>query len=123
MPDAKLRLLIAEKEYLIAIDAKAIVSARLACEVAVCTLLELEQYLSVDIWDLAMIDVSADDLVNRRNADLALATGAAVVFLSGYADLARGVPGFTGWPVVAKPFSDEALLDAVERALRRIGKL
>jgi len=122
MLDRKLRLLIAEKEYLIAIDARQIVSNLLPCDVTIATMLELEQMLGEGAWDLVLIDVVSDPESNRKNADKVLTAGAGLVFLTGHSDLARGVPGLSEWPVVIKPFTDVTLLDAVSRALSLAGK-
>lgn len=123
MTDRRLRLLIAEKEYLIAIDAKEILGAMLACDVMACGMHELEQHLRDNTWDGILIDVAPDPDASRRNAGMALATGAGLVFLTGYTDLAKGVPGFEEWPVVIKPFTDAALFDALLRALALVGKV
>jgi hypothetical protein len=123
MLDRKLRLLIAEKEYLIAIDAGEIISGLLPCEVTICTLSELEQHLEGDQWDLALIDVASDPETNTHRANMILSRGAGLVFLTGHSDLARGVPGLEEWPVATKPFSNAAFLAAVVRALSLVGKI
>jgi hypothetical protein len=123
MLDRRLRLLIAEKEYLIAIDVRQIISALLPCDVTIATMSELDGKLAEGPWDLALVDVVDDPEGNRRNAGVILATGAGMIFLTGHADLAHGIPGLTEWPVVIKPFTDVMLLDAVVRALSLTGKL
>lgn len=123
MLDRRLRILIAEKEYLIAIDAKEIVSSLLPCDVTVTTLHELQRQISESTWDLALIDIAGDPQTNRRNANMVLATGAGLVFLTGHTDLAPGVPGLDEWPVVIKPFTSASVLDAVFRSLSVVGKV
>lgn len=123
MAQRKLRLLIAEKEYLISLDARQIVSSLVPCDVTIATMPELEQRLAEGPWDLAMIDISDEPEGNRRNANMALAAGAGLVFLTGHSDLVHGIPGLDEWPVVIKPFTDATLLTAVSRALSLVGKL
>lgn len=117
MAERKLRLLIAEKEYLIAIDARQIVAAILPCDVTIATMTQFEQTLDEGPWDIALIDVAYEPEVNRHNANRILAAGAGLVFLTGHNDLAEGVPGLSEWPVVTKPFTDATLLAGVSRAL------
>jgi hypothetical protein len=123
MADRKLRLLIAEKEYLIALDARQIVSGLLPCEAEISTMPEFEQRLGEDSWDLVLIDVAGDLDNNRHHANMILAAGAGLVFLTGHRDLAHGVPGLGEWPVVTKPFTSATLLDAVSRGLSLVGKV
>lgn len=123
MAQRKLRLLIAEKEYLIAIDARQIVSGLLPCDVTIATMLEFEQKLEEGPWDLALIDVANDPQSNHHHAAMILAGGAGLVFLTGHSDLACGVPDLDEWPVVMKPFTDATLLDGVFRALALAGKV
>ena len=122
MTDRKLRLLIAEKEYLIAIDVRQILSELLPCDVTIATMPELDEKLAEGAWDLVLVDVASDPERNRRGANMILATGAALVFLTGHGDLSRGIPGLAEWPVVIKPFESAVLLDAVFRALSLVGK-
>jgi hypothetical protein len=83
---------------------------------------ELEQRLGEGPWDLVLIDVAGDPRDNRRHADMILAAGAGLVFLTGHRDLAPGVPGLDEWPVVIKPFTSATLLDAVSRGLSLAGR-
>jgi hypothetical protein len=123
MAERKLRLLIAEKEYLIAIDARQIISSLLPCDVAIATIPEFEQKLAQGPWDLVLIDVAGDSHDNRRRANMILTSGAGLVFLTGHRHLAPGVPGLGEWPVVTKPFTSATLLDAVSRGLSLVGKV
>ncbi len=122
MPDRKLRLLIAEKEYLIAIDVRQTLSDLLPCDVTIATMLEMDERLAEGGWDLVLVDVASDAEQNRRGANMILANGAGLVFLTGHTDLACGIADFAEWPVVIKPFENAALLGAVFRALSLVGK-
>lgn len=122
MIERTLRLLIAEKEYLIAIDAQQILVSHLGCEVTVVTMAEFSGTLARQDWDVALVDVSEDEESNHLLAREVLGAGAGLVFLTGHSDLAKGVPDFAEWPVVIKPFTDRILVDAVKRALETAGR-
>lgn len=118
MDGRKLRFLVVENEYLIAIDAGQLLAEAFDCEVEVATSGELADFLSDGRWDVVFLDTAGNG-ADAARADLVLARASAVVFLTGYNDLAPGVAGYPGWPVVMKPFSLETLRDAVLAILER----
>jgi hypothetical protein len=122
MDKRKLRLLIAEKEYLIAIDARQIISGLLPCDVTIASMHEFEQKLGEGPWDLVLIDVAGHSGDNHHHVNRILAAGAGLVFLTGHRDLATGVPALGEWPVVTKPFTSATLLDGISRGLSLVGR-
>lgn len=122
MNGSKRRFLIAENEYLIALDAGNVLSEVFHGEISTCTKSEYPSVLSDAAWDAVILDAAGSD-ADVANARLALAGGAAVIFLSAHKHLTQGVPGVQDWPVVMKPFSSESLSEAVAIALERAGKL
>jgi DNA-binding LytR/AlgR family response regulator len=120
--EAVLRFLIAQKEYLIALDAMDILSGHVPAEIEIVNLAEFEGRLRQGNWDLVLLDTSETQPEDARNASMVLASGAALVFLTGYQEFSHGVPGFEEWPVAAKPFSHATLTSAASRALALAGK-
>jgi DNA-binding response OmpR family regulator len=122
MSENTLRLLIAEREYLIAIDASDILGTEWPGAVTVCSPADLADRLADSAWDVVLIDVGSDDEALRRDAERVLAAGVGIVFLTGHMDQAKGVAGFERWPVVIKPFTETLLITAVRQALATAGK-
>lgn len=121
MDERKFRFLVVENEYLIGIDAGQLLKEAFDCEVALATVAELAQVVGSSFWDVVVLDAAGTD-ADAAHAELALSRASALVFLSAYNHLARGVPGLDQWPVVMKPFSLETLVEAVRTALGRVRK-
>jgi hypothetical protein len=117
-----LRILVVQKEYLIALDVKEALTGLLPGEIQTASLADLGTELRARSWDLVLLDTGDTSDTDRRNASAVLASGAALVFLTGHIDFADGVPGFQEWPVLVKPFIEGQLLDAVLRGLALVGK-
>ena len=117
-----MKFLIAQKEYLIALDATEILTGLIPADIDTCSMVELSAKLRETHWDLVLLDTTEAPDEDRRNASMVLASGAGLVFLTGYSEFAGGVPAFEEWPVVTKPFMDSQLLDAVLRSLHLVGK-
>ena len=123
MDDRKLRILVIENEYLIAMEAARIIRDSLGFDVVVGTMDDLAYSPGSPRYDVVVLDTAGDGLGNPGgHSNSILARGAGLVFLNAYSDMADGVPGFEDWPVVSKPFDDETLLDAVGIALSRTGR-
>lgn len=121
MDDKKLRFLVVEKEYLIAIDAGELLAQHFFCEVEIATASDLAAMMERGSWDVVLMDTDGSN-ADGNTAGLFLSRGAALVFLSAYRHLEKGVPGHETWPVAMKPFTPELLQHAVSVALRRAGK-
>lgn len=116
------RFLVVENEYLIAIDAGSLLSQAFESEISTSTKSEFPDVVAGGKWDVIILDTAGSD-ADAGNANLALAHGAAIIFLTAYRHLSRGLPGFQDWPVVMKPFSLETLSEAVIAALTQAGRL
>ncbi|UDF31238.1 UNVERIFIED_ORG: hypothetical protein LHK14_07890 [Roseateles sp. XES5] len=114
-------IVIAEREFLIALDAEYLIKAALDCRI---TLLRPEQ---LDQWDaaalaeidLCLLDVPLDvGRITERTARL-VAAGVPLVFTT-IADIhPDGIAGFPGISVARKPFDGEALAGLVRERLRQ----
>jgi hypothetical protein len=120
--ESDLRILVVQKEYLIALDVKEALAGLLPGEIETASLVDLGTHLRTQSWDLVLLDTGDTPDADRRNASAVLASGSALVFLTGHVDFAEGVPGFQEWPVLVKPFIEGQLLDAVLRGLALAGK-
>lgn len=117
-----MRILVVQKEYLIALDVKEALAGLLPGEIETASLVDLGMQIRARSWDLVLLDTGDTPEADRRNASAVLASGSALVFLTGHADFADGVPGFQEWPVLVKPFIEGQLLDAILRGLALAGK-
>lgn len=117
-----MRILVVQKEYLIALDVKDALAGLLPGDIETASLVDLGARLRAQSWDLVLLDTGETPDADRRNASSVLASGAALVFVTGHVDFAEGVPGFQEWPVLVKPFLEGQLLDAVLRGLALAGK-
>lgn len=114
-------IVIAEREFLIALDAEYLIKAALDCRI---TLLRPEQ---LDQWDdaaLAQIDLCLLDvpLEARRimpRIERLMAAGVPLVFTTITDSHPDGIAGFPGISVARKPFDGEALAGLVRERLRQ----
>lgn len=124
MPDKKLKTLIVDSEYLIALDLELMIAELLDCEIDVATPEAAREVAGKRQYDLALIerpepDNSRGDLVHQ----LACA-GTALVFTSTAEGDSAGLQEHPGWPVLLKPFAAAAVIAAVRQAIvRREGDL
>jgi DNA-binding response OmpR family regulator len=121
MDDKKFRFLVMEKEYLIAIDAGELLGQQFFCDVEIATSSDLAAMMERGPWDVVLMDTDGSN-ADGNTAGVFLSRGAALVFLSAYRHLEKGVPGHETWPVAMKPFTPESLQYAVSSALRKVGK-
>lgn len=121
MPTSPLRILIAENQYLIAMEVERILCEMIACEVTITPLLRMEQDLSATAYDVVILDAAGSDEINMARAEAIRATGAEPVFLSSYGYHPGQNTGASSYPIVAKPPLPEPLAAAVEQAASRRG--
>ncbi len=121
MPASPLRILIAENQYLIAMEVERMLCEMIACEVTISPLPRWEQELSSTSFDVVILDAAGSDEVNLSRAELIRATGAEPVFLSSYGDFHGQSASDSSYPIVAKPPLPEPLAAAVELAASRRG--
>lgn len=114
-------IVVAEREFLIALDAEYLIKSALECRI---TLLRPEQ---LDQWDgaaLADIDLCLYDMplnaepVTARIHRL-IAAGVPLLFTAVLDVHPEGIADFAGIPVVRKPFDGERLAALVREGLRQ----
>lgn len=114
-------IVVAEREFLIALDAEYLIKAALDCRI---TLLRPEQ---LDQWDaaaLADIDLCLYDVpldagsVTARIRRL-IDAGVPLLFTAVLDVHPEGIDGFAGIPVARKPFDGEGLAAQVRKGLRQ----
>ncbi|KQW29468.1 hypothetical protein ASE36_13660 [Rhizobium sp. Root274] len=121
MPASPLRILIAENQYLIAMEVERMLCEMIACEVTISPLPRWEQELSSTPFDVVILDAAGSDEINLSRAELIRATGAEPVFLSSYGDFHEQSASGSSYPIVPKPPLPEPLAAAVELAASRRG--
>lgn len=114
-------IVVAEREFLIALDAEYLIKAALDCRI---TLLRPEQ---LDQWDaaalaqvdLCLVDVPLDAGRITARVERLLAAGVPLIFTAITDIHPEGIDGFPGIPVARKPFDGETLAGLVRERLRQ----
>lgn len=118
MTNPSLRVLVAENQYLIAMEVEQILLDALDCTVTIVPLARLEQQLGDGQFDIVLLDSAPMPTVNLDRARRVKESGAAVVILSSYDDAGSNASGLQDFPVVTKPIFAEELVRAVKAATR-----
>ena len=120
MHNPSLRVLVAENQYLIAMEVEQILVDNLDCTVAIVPLVRLNDQLREGKFDLVLVDKAPTEALNRDRARQVTQSGAALVFLSSYDDPLLETAGGEAFPSVAKPIQAEELMRAVLTATARL---
>lgn len=121
MTSSPLRVLVAENQYLIAMEVERILLEALPCNVTIAPLAKLADTVAGAAFDVVIIDAVLPDPVNQERAALIMKSGAQPVFLSSYDYFAGVGTVVSDHPVVTKPPQAEELAAAVLRAAHRSG--
>ncbi|SBW09434.1 conserved hypothetical protein [uncultured Alphaproteobacteria bacterium] len=113
---AQLRFLVADGEYIIAMEAERILRELLPCEVAIVNPAALEAQADT-AWEglaLALLDTGFQLVEEVAGlAGLLRQRGVPVVFTTANAAFLRGVPGFPEVPVLGKPFDPARFAEVI----------
>lgn len=113
------RVLIAENQYLIAMEVERILQESLTCDVKITPLARLAQELSAGDFEIVIIDAAAAEPLNVERAKLIQSAGAVPVFLSSYDYYPVADTVVSSYPLVSKPPQSAELAAAVLDAMRR----
>lgn len=113
------RVLIAENQYLIAMEVERILQESLTCDVKITPLSRLAQELSAGDFEIVIIDAAAAEPLNVERAKLIQSAGAVPVFLSSYDYYPVADTVVSSYPMVSKPPQSAELAAAVLDAMRR----
>ena len=113
------RVLIAENQYLIAMEVERILQESLTCDVKITPLSRLAQELSAGDFEIVIIDAAASEPLNGERAKLIQSAGAVPVFLSSYDYYPVADTVVSSYPMVSKPPQSAELAAAVLDAMRR----
>lgn len=116
MTTAPLRVLVAENQYLIAMEVERILLEALVCDVTISTLGRLAEAVEATAFDVVIIDAELNEPTNVERARLIQEAGARPVFLSSYGHFTEMVTIVTDHPVVTKPPQAHELAAAVVKA-------
>jgi DNA-binding NarL/FixJ family response regulator len=119
MPPSPLRILIAENQYLIAMEVERMLVEMIGCEVTITPLARMSDEIARTAFDVVVLDAAGSEALNITRADAIRAAGAAPVFLSSYGDHDRRNSIVSLHPVVTKPPMPEQLAAAVRQAASR----
>jgi len=111
-----LRVLILEDEILIALDLEQLFRDLGVEEVVVAR--NLDDIDAEGAFDVAVLDLMLAGRSTVEFASVLFARGVPVVFATGRSDAAQLLASLPGVPIVDKPFSNEALVRAVAKAMK-----
>jgi DNA-binding NarL/FixJ family response regulator len=109
-----LRILIVDIEYLVAMEAERILTENMRCEVVIAMPRDYPEVLEREKFDVVLIHAS---LVRSPQAVRRLKSAETGLVLSTLID--DEAAGFAEWPgiaVIAKPFDDQKLVEAIKNA-------
>lgn len=109
MRPPELHILVVENQYLIAMEVERILVESLECEVTICACAKLEDELAATAYDVVIVDAAPSMDLNRSRAQYIASTGAAVVFLSSYDELAQDPAPIEAAMVLTKPLDADLL--------------
>ncbi|MEW9617060.1 hypothetical protein AB3G45_24945 [Shinella sp. S4-D37] len=114
-------ILIAEREFLIALDAEYLIKAALNCRTTLLRPEQLDQWetaMLADV-DLCLLDVPLDAAQIRERVERLVANGVPLLFTTVGDNHRDGVEGFEVIPVLMKPHDGETLVAHVTGRLRQ----
>jgi len=111
-----LRVLILEDEILIALDLEQLFRDLGVEEVVVAR--NLDDIDAEGAFDVAVLDLMLAGRSTVEFASVLFAKGVPFVFATGRSDTAQLLASLPGVPIVDKPFSNEALVRAVAKAMK-----
>jgi DNA-binding NarL/FixJ family response regulator len=115
--DVAMNVLIAHDEYLIALDLEQTIKARFGFDAQMCSPDHLELMARQTQFDVVLLEGSGSVPVNKNRFMLVSASGASVILLSSYRDMADKLKGQLPCPVLDIPFDINELISAVRLAL------
>jgi hypothetical protein len=113
------RVLVADNQYLIAMEVERILQESLRCDVKIAPVSGLAQALSAGNYEVVVIEAALAEPLNVERATLILAAGAIPVFLSSYDHFPDAGTIVSSYPIVSKPPQADELSAAVIDAMRR----
>jgi hypothetical protein len=116
MSQVPLRVLVAENQYLIAMEVERLLGEALPCEVTITPLTQLRETLAAGQFDVVIVEAVLAETLNVERVLAITAAGARPVFLSSYDHLAIKGTVAAGHPVVTKPPQSDDLAAAVLEA-------
>lgn len=108
-----LRVLIAENQYLIAMEVERILKETVSCDVTITPLTGLGAALDLSSFDIVIVEATAATAPNIERAATIEKAGALPVFLSSYDQIHNAASGMSAYPVVHKPLIQDELSQAI----------
>lgn len=109
----RVRLLVIDSHYLVAMEAEQVLGQAFGCSVVIGMPREIDGLLERGDFDIALIEIDFVQNSYGGRIQRLREAGAGFVFTSVDSHHRSGVPGFKGIPVVLKPFDDERLVEVV----------
>ncbi|WP_454285955.1 hypothetical protein [Rhizobium arsenicireducens] len=119
MHNPSLRVLVAENQYLIAMEVEQILLDAIACTTTIIPSARLQDHLRDNAFDLVLLDCVRTQALNLSRARLVQESGAALIFLSSYDEGTAELCGDASYPLVQKPIQAEDLIRAVQAVTAR----
>ncbi|KPF46177.1 hypothetical protein IP76_04495 [Rhizobium sp. AAP43] len=120
MATPPLHVLIAENQYLIAMEVERILRETVHCDVSIVPLSRLGAILEKTRFDIVIVEAAAAATANLERSSIIETAGAVPVFLSSYDELGKEMPAASAQLVVQKPLAQEELATALAEAAARV---
>lgn len=121
MEPSRPHILIAEREFLIALEAEYLIKSAFDCRITLIRPEQLDQWDSAMLADidLCLLDVPLDATQVTARVERLIEARVPLMFTT-VADInAEDIQGFEVIPIARKPYEGEALIALVKRRLRR----
>lgn len=118
MTFATLRVLVAENQYLIAMEVERLLHETLVCEVTIAPLAQLSDVMLPGRFDVVVVEAVLTEAQNIENINKIHEAGARPIFLSSFDPFPANTSVVSDHPIVAKPPQAEELTAAITRATR-----
>ncbi|MGF0539487.1 hypothetical protein ACQQ2Q_15930 [Agrobacterium sp. ES01] len=113
----KICVLVAEHQYFIAMEVEQILQKIAGCDVTICRRNEIDQELEARRYDLVLVDAEATVSECEDEARMIIAKGAKVAFLCADTQLSAEIDRALGLAVLEKPFTENAVIRFIEKAI------
>lgn len=118
MNPKRTRVLIADSNYLIAMDLERILQDVVECDIAFCHPHLLAEQVLEDSYDIVMVDAALSEAANLAHARAATASGARVIFLTTIDDFRTAFPSLQKYSLLQKPYDQGEVAEALAEAAR-----
>lgn len=113
MENKVLQILIADDQYLIALEAERILTEACACAVSICRADSLEENIQAKDYDIILVDAALTEGARASQAQMVRKSGAMLVFMRTEQPMSDELAALQPAAVFEKPFHETLMQDFV----------